>query len=645
MAQYELSLSDYWRILRKRLYVVVGTLAVIVATTAFYLQRQTPVYQAEAKIKLEQSQAISAGLFGGFQSYQENPIVTESRVIESRSIAEEVVRQQHPTLAKTDPAQFQSSVDHVQGRIRAEPISETNIVRIVTTAGKAHEAAEIANLAAEAYISFNLKEKNKQARTVREFVESQLAQTETRLNESEEQLRRMRETGTATGIANVLQSRILDLQTQLANLLPKLTEAHPDIIRLREQLLKLEAQLRELPAGELEFSRLTREVQANEKAYGTLRGRLEEARIAEAEKIANASIIERAPVPGAPIHPRKRLGIAIGGLLGLLVGCILAFVVETLDTSIGTIEDVEALLGVPVLAVIPNVGREERFGPYRSIRRRLMRWAPQRLKPTPHENKMALHSHTDPHSVASEAYRILRTNIKFSPERKMVLVTSAGPGEGKSTVTSNLGIVTAQTGARTALIGADLRRPELDRIFGLQREGGLTEVLSGEVPLERAMRGLSDFILGKFGYDEAVKSPYLANLFLLTPGRLPDNPVEQVGSKVMQELLSRLRSQYDVVLVDSPPLLPVADSLMLAPSTDGVVLVYEVGRISRAALLRAKTQLESVGAKLLGVVLNHVRPEVQTQPRDYYYYRQRYAYRREGAEAPAAKQPAGTGSS
>lgn len=639
MAQYELSLSDYWRILRKRLYVVAGSFVVILATAAFYLQRQSPVYQAVAKIKLEQSQAMTAGLFGGFQSYYENPIVTESRVIESRSIAEEVVRQQHPTLAKTDLAKFQASVDQIQGSIRAEPITETNIVRIVATAGGAQEVADIANFAAEAYISFNLKEKNKQARTVREFVDSQLTQTETRLKESEERLRKMREEGSATGIANVLESRVLDTQTQLASLLPKLTEAHPDIIRLREQLLKLETQLKELPAGELEFARFTREVQVNEKTYRTLRERLEEARIAEAEKIANASIIERAAVPKAPIYPRKRLGFVIGGLLGLFVGCILAFVVETLDTSIGTIEDVEALLQVPVLAVIPNVGREERFGAYRSIRDRMRRWMPKRLRPTPHENKMALQAHTDPHSVASEAYRILRTNLKFSPERKMVLITSSGPGEGKSTVVSNLGIVTAQTGARTALIGADLRRPELDRIFGLQREGGLTEVLSGEVPLERAMRGLSDFILGKFGYDEAVKSPYLANLFLLTPGRLPDNPVEQIGSKVMQELLKRLRSQYDVVLLDSPPLLPVADGLMLAPYTDGVVLVYEVGRISRAALLRAKTQLESVGAKLLGVVLNHVRPEVQTQPRDYYYYRQRYAYRREETPEAAAAKP------
>jgi capsular exopolysaccharide synthesis family protein len=127
-------------------------------------------------------------------------------------------------------------------------------------------------------------------------------------------------------------------------------------------------------------------------------------------------------------------------------------------------------------------------------------------------------------------------------------------------------------------------------------------------------------------------------LFIVTAGQLPENPVELIGSKTMRDLLKTLRSQFDVVLVDAPPLLPVADSLLIAPYVDGVVLVYEVGRISRAVLLRAKAQLESVGAKLLGVVLNHVRPEVQTQPRDY-YYRQQYATREQESQPLATTPP------
>ncbi|MBI4323474.1 MAG: polysaccharide biosynthesis tyrosine autokinase [Candidatus Omnitrophica bacterium] len=648
MAQYELSLTDYWRILRKRYQIVAGSVFLLLLMTVIYLQRQEPVYQTSAKIKLEKSQMVSGNFFQGFQSYYENPMATESRVVESRLVTEGMVRRLYPDVASQDPLKFQHLVDQLHGGAKAQPIEETNIIEIVVTGSDPKRAADIANFTAEAYIETNLQERNKQARKVREFVEVQLTQTEIKLRTAEEAVRRMREQGTATGVGAVLQSRLTDLQAQLTNLTPRLTEAHPDIIRLKAQIAQIGSQLRALPGAELEFARLTRELEINQKMYGTLRERLEEARIAEAEKVPDASIIERAMPPQAPISPRKPLSLAIGLLLGLLLGCVLAFVTETMDTSIGTIEDVETLLNLPVLAVIPHVPKEEKRERRTIIQLkrqlRLLRAKPRLLfkprKGVGRDDRLALHVHYAPNSITSEAYRILRTNLKLSAERKVILVTSSGPGEGKTTVLSNLGIVIAQGGAKTMLLASDLRRPELDRAFGLSREEhGLSDLLQGAVPLERTIRGLSDFILGKFGYEEAVKNPYLSNLFILSTGRLPENPVELIGSKGMQDLLHTLRSQFDVILVDAPPLLPVADSLLLAPYVDGVVLVYEVGRISRAMLLRAKTQLESVGAKVFGVVLNHVRPEVQTQPRDYYYYRQRYAYGEKPKDAHPVSSP------
>ena len=651
MAQYELSLSDYWRILRKRYRVLAGSVALCLLVTTFSLQRQTPVYRVVAKIKLERPRSVSGVLTGSLfeQSFYENPMVTESRVIESRLVAEGVVRRLYPDVAVRDSAVFQTLVDQIYGTIQAQPITDTHIIQIIATGPEPKRITQVANLTAEVYIETNLQERNKQARKVREFVETQLAQTEIRLKASEDAIKRMREQGTATGMAVVLQSRVTDLQAQLANLQPKLTDAHPDVIRLKAQIAQMGSQLQSLPGSELEFARLTRELEVNEKTYRALRERLEEARIAEAEKVADASIIERATVPKSPISPRKQLGLAIGLLLGTLLGCVLAFVIETTDTSIGTIEDVETLLNVPVLAVIPHIPREgKREEKAAQVRRRLrlllanpsLIFRPR--KGLGRDERLALQAHYAPNSITAEAYRILRTNLKLSPERKLILLTSSGPGEGKTTVLSNLGIVIAQGGAKTMLLGGDLRRPEMDRTFDLPREGGLSEVLRGALPLEQAVRGLSDFILGKFGYDEAVKNPYLSNLFIINTGRVPENPVELIGSKAMRDLLKTLRSQFDVVLVDAPPLLPVADSLLLAPHVDGVVLVYEVGRISRAVLLRAKAQLESVGAKIIGVVLNHVRPEVQTQPRDYYYYRQRYAYtekKREESQSAASTPP------
>ncbi len=625
MAQGELSLADYWRILQKRKWEVVGSVFLVLAATNLVIRKQEPIYRASAKVKLERAQALSSNVFQGFQSYYENPIATESRVIESRAVAELVALQLDPEGAK-EPALLEQRVAEVQSAVKAEAISDTNIIQIVSTGRDPKRVAQLANAAAEAYIESNLQEKNKQAKKVREFVQSQLEQTDVRLKQSEESLKQMRSEGLATGTAVNLQNRIVDLEGQLAQVLPKLTEAHPDVKRMKEEITRLQEQLKGLPDAELDYARLTREREVNEKTYRTLRERLEEARIAEAEKVADATIIERATVPGSPITPPKRFGWGVGLMLGVLLGCVLAFVFETLDTSIGTIEDVEKLLQVPVLAVIPHMSRFD--DPALAPKHWWALWEKRGEKKTlSKESREALHAHYHPHSITSEAYRILRTNLKLSPDRKVLLVTSAGPAEGKTTMISNLGVVLAQSGSKTLILSTDLRRPELDRVFGLEGETGLSEVVQGTVTFERALRGLSDFILGRFGFDETVKHPYLANLFVMGSGhRLPNSPPELLGSKAMQETIATARSQFDVVLLDLPPILPVADSLVLAPQVDGIVMVYQVGRISRGALLRAKMQLDAVGGKLVGVVLNHVRPEVKTEPQYYYYaYQRRYA--------------------
>lgn len=637
MAQGELSLADYWRILQKRKWEVIGSVFLVLAATNLVIRKQEAIYRATAKVKLERAQALSSNVFQGFQSYYENPIATESRVIESRAVAELVAVHLDPSV-ENSPPHMETLVAEVQSAIKAEAISDTNIIQIVATGRDPKRVAQLANAAAEAYIESNLQEKNKQAKKVKEFVQTQLEQTDVRLKRAEEALKRMRAEGRATGMAVNMQNRIIDLESQLAQLQPKLTEAHPDIKRLKEQIAQLQGQLKGLPDAEMEYARLSREDEVNEKTYRTLRERLEEARIAEAEKVADATIIERAIVPVSPITPPKRFGWGVGLMLGVLLGCVLAFVFETLDTSIGTIEDVEKLLQVPVLAVIPHISRFE--DPALASRHWWAFWKRKEKgekKPLSKESREALHVHYHPHSITSEAYRILRTNLKLGADRKVLLVTSAGPAEGKTTLLSNLGVVMAQSGSKTLILSTDLRRPELDHIFGLEGETGLSEVVQGTVSFDHALRWLSDFILGRFGFDETVKHPYLANLFVMGSGHhLPNSPPELLGSKAMQDILTQGRSQFDVVLLDLPPILPVADSLVLAPQVDGIVLVYQVGRISRGALLRAKMQLDAAGGKLIGVVLNHVRPEVKTESQYYYYaYQRRYA----SEKASAASTP------
>lgn len=210
----------------------------------------------------------------------------------------------------------------------------------------------------------------------------------------------------------------------------------------------------------------------------------------------------------------------------------------------------------------------------------------------------------DPKSPVSEAYRTLRTNIQFANvdnELKCIVLTSAGPGEGKSSTVANIAVAMAQTGKNVLVIDADLRNPSQHKIFGLANEEGLSTTLVTEVPL----------------LNHVLKSPQ-EGLDVLTAGPIPPNPAELLGSRKMKQLLEEARNHYDVVLIDTPPTIAVTDSSILAQTVDGVVLVLSSGEVNRDYAIRAKEQLEKVGAKIIGTVLNKV--EMKTKEHYYYYY-------------------------
>jgi capsular exopolysaccharide synthesis family protein len=213
-----------------------------------------------------------------------------------------------------------------------------------------------------------------------------------------------------------------------------------------------------------------------------------------------------------------------------------------------------------------------------------------------------------PRSPVSEAFRTLRTNLSYtSPDQPLrsLLFTSAGPEEGKSTVAANLAVVLAQAGSRVLVVDADLRKPVMHKAFKLENRRGLTNALVEDL----------DFA-------ELVRSTDLPGLFVLTSGPIPPNPAELLGSARMQRLLPALAAAYDLVLVDTPPVLAVTDAAVLAPLVDGAILVARAG-VTRTDLLKeAKEALERTGVRLLGAVLNGLRPDTE----GYYYYHYRYYY-------------------
>ena len=211
-------------------------------------------------------------------------------------------------------------------------------------------------------------------------------------------------------------------------------------------------------------------------------------------------------------------------------------------------------------------------------------------------------THHDPMGAASEAFRVLRTNLQFmglDKPLKSILVTSATPGEGKSTVSSNLAVAFAQTGAKVCLVDADLRRPMVAKLFGIDNWAGLTSAL-----------------IGQAGIDGSLRTTDVQGLTVLTSGPIPPNPSELLGSGRMSRLLEELEQRFDMVLVDTPPVLAVTDAAVLAPKAGGVLLVTRAGQVARQQVVRAKEALEAVKANVLGVVLDGV----QTEGRDGYYY-------------------------
>ncbi len=290
-----------------------------------------------------------------------------------------------------------------------------------------------------------------------------------------------------------------------------------------------------------------------------------------------AVIWERAEPSAYPAKPKVLLNIALGVVVGLVFGVGLAFFIEYLDTSVKTMEDVETFLQVPVLAVIPK--------------------------------NISLLINESPDNPDAEAYRIMRTNIEFNrknPEASTITIVSGGTGEGKSTTMANIAYTFAQGGYSTLIVDADLRRPSQHRIFGVSNDTGLTDYLTTDIELE-----------------EVVLQTKSDNLFLLPSGRIPADAVGILNSQRMVEFIEEVKSRFDIVFFDSPPILGVSDASVLASAIDLTIIVVQHRRFPRAMLQRVKQAVINVGGNILGVVLNNV--DVR-HDQHYEYYTSYYNY-------------------
>jgi capsular exopolysaccharide synthesis family protein len=348
--------------------------------------------------------------------------------------------------------------------------------------------------------------------------------------------------------------------------------------KLEEAFEAKRSGVRQVTYESKEFGILKREVDTNRELYASLLQRLKETGVSAGLLTSNIQIVDRAEVPGGPSWPRRGLNLLLALIMGLSGGVGLAFFLEYLDTTLRGPEEVERILRVPTIGVVPSLG---------SLQGRRRRGELER-PPQP----FALTAHHDMKSVLSEAFRNLRTSLLFSsPDHppKTILFTSLGPGDGKTALSVNTAVTLAQMGKEVLLIDCDMRGPDCHRVFRVSPSPGLSNFLTGNVELPGILR-----------------STEVPNLYLIPAGRVPLNPAELLGSDRMARSLELLSERFAHIVIDSPPLFGVSDSAILANRVEGVVLVLAHGRASREAAQRAIHHLGAVRARLLGVVLNWV---------------------------------------
>jgi capsular exopolysaccharide synthesis family protein len=429
-----------------------------------------------------------------------------------------------------------------------------------------------------------------------------------------------------------LHTQLADLETQRAQLATKYGPKHPQIQQIDLQISKVQAQInneialarhqvqdeyenslhvedavrKRLAAQEdaayklnedvAQYSILRHQAETTRELYDNLEVKIKEASVTAGMSAANITVVDRADVPFIPVAPKKRRALIYGLVGGILFGCVLAFVIESIDDRLSTSEDVESASMLPSLAAIPHFsnGQERRKGETRDE-------AASGAVQTAHQ----LITLRDPKSNGAEAYRGMRSALLLSsidnPPR-VIMVTSSFPSEGKTTTALNLAIVLAQRGEKVLLVDADLRRGSLNRVFGMMDQSfGLSAVLTQP------------------GQNKEIPAPLpeLPMLHVLTTGPRPPNPAEMLSSNRMEEQMRYWAQQFDRIVIDTAPLLAVSDTQAMAVRADAVVLVVRAGVTRKRALNRARDLLWRINAPVVGVVVNDVDMRLE----NFYTYR------------------------
>jgi succinoglycan biosynthesis transport protein ExoP len=431
-----------------------------------------------------------------------------------------------------------------------------------------------------------------------------------------------------SGLLDSLRAKHADLKIQIAELSTQFGPSYPKVAQLNNQLKETDNQIQveirkigvhvrndylaalerenmlkaamdnqkheanKLNESAIEYTLLRRDVETNRQLYEGLLEKLKEAGVTAGLRSNNVKVVDVARVPMAPSEPNLPRNLAFALLLGVTSGIGLAFLLENLDNTVRTPEQAQIIAALPALGMIP-LGSKRPSSEDNS----------RKLSVAASKEAVELVTQSRPQSQMAESYRALRTSLLLSSlgaPPKVIMVTSAMPQEGKTTTSINTAIVLAQKGVRVLLVDADLRRPGVHKALGMGSRSGLSNVLTGSADVQQAI----------------TRSPLIPSLYVLPAGTSPPNPAELLASANMRDLIETLSSQYDHIVIDTPPTLSVTDAVVLSTRADAVVLVIRSGRTTKQALRRARELLVRVNARVTGVLLN----AVDLSSPDYYYY-------------------------
>ncbi|HEY6005546.1 MAG TPA: polysaccharide biosynthesis tyrosine autokinase [Anaeromyxobacter sp.] len=502
-------------------------------------------------------------------------------------------------------------VASLQDEIRiAEKGKKTGILQLSLEGGSPGEIAAIIDALSRAYVRQNVERKSAEAEKTLAFLETQLPVLRASLDAAEKELETYRARhgsvdvtlatqGSLTRFADI-EKALAELRVEQSALRERFTEVHPAFVAAQNKIRQLESEreaiegrLRKLPEAELESARRMRDVKVANELYVTVLNKAQELKVVKEGTIGNVRILDAAVVPVKPIAPQKVRVLAIALFLGLLGGVAAAILRRSLAEGIEDPDALERATGIAVTASVPHSVAQA------DAERRSTEGA-----------AMPLLAYAAPTDLTVESLRSLRTSIQFAlveAPNGIVAVGGPAPGVGKSFVVANIAHLLGEAGKQVVVLDADLRRGRLHHAFGQERGRGLSDAIAGEVPVGEVLRD--------------TRSP---NVRLLTTGTLPPNPAELLGSERCQRLLQELASRFDVVVVDTPPVLAVTDGALVGRHAGVNLLVIRSGKHPMREIFHALRQFARNGVRVHGIVMNDVRLDRGLGRRNLYHYQYRY---------------------